>query len=78
MYQVNITHFYEIEYIENDKLMRIEVDLREDIVQIGIICINNWEPPNEKTELSLAEKQKIALNVKTYLEQQRKIKCEIV
>ena len=40
-------YFYMIEYIEDGKVMSVEVDLRESIVQIGIICIDNWNSPNE-------------------------------
>ncbi len=78
MYQVNIKHFYMIEYIEDVKVMNVEVDLREKIVQIGIICINNWNAPNEKVVLSQQEKYNIAHNIKDYLETEKGMQCEII
>lgn len=61
-----------IEYIEDGKVMNVEVDLREPIVQIGIICINNWNFPNENIVLSQHEKYHIARNIKEYLETKKK------
>ncbi len=78
MYQVNIKHFYMIEYIEDGKVMDVEVDLREPIVQIGIICINNWNFPNENIVLSQQKKYNIAQNIKEYLEIKKGMRCEIV
>ncbi len=78
MYQVNIKHFYMVEYIEDGKTMNVEVDLRETIVQIGIICIKHWNAPNENIVLSHQEKCDIAQNIKTYLETKKGIRCEIV
>ena len=78
MYQVNIKHFYMVEYIEDGKTMNVEVDLRESIVQIGIICINHWNSPNDNIVLSHQEKCDIAQNIKTYLETKKGIRCEIV
>ena len=78
MYQVNIKHFYMIEYIEDGRVMNVEVDLREPIVQIGIICINNWNSPNESIVLSKQEKYNIAQNIKEYLETKKGMRCEIV
>lgn len=75
MYQVNIKHFYMIEYSEDGKVMDVEVDLREPIVQIGIICIDHWAPPNEEIVLSQQEKYNIAKNIKEYLEIQKK--CDV-
>lgn len=78
MHQVKIKHFYMVEYIEDGKVMNVEVDLRESIVQIGIICINHWNPPNENIVLGHEEKYNIAKNIKAYLENNKGIKCEIV
>mgnify|MGYP007057629495 CR=1 FL=1 len=78
MYQVNIKHFYMVEYIENGKVMNVEVDLRESIVQIGIICIHNWNPPDENIVLDQQQKYHIAQNIKEYLEIKKGMRCEIV
>lgn len=78
MYQVNIKHFYMIEYIEAGRVMNVEVDLREPIVQIGLICINKWNPPYDVTVLSKQEKYLIAQNIKEYLENQKGMHCDIV
>ena len=67
-----------VEYIEDEKTMNVEVDLRESIVQIGIICIKQWNSPNENIVLSYQDKYDIAKNIKTYLENQKGIRCEIV
>lgn len=78
MYRVNIKHFFMVEYIENEKVMNVEVDLREPIVQIGIICIHSWNSPNENIVLTQQEKYDIAQNIKEYLEIKRGMRCEIV
>lgn len=78
MYKVKITHFYMVEYIEDDKVMNIEVDLREPIVEIGIECINNWASPNDNESLSQLDKHRIAENVKIFLETVKGMRCEII
>ena len=78
MYQVNIKHFYMVEYIENDKIMKVEVDLREEVVQIAILCIRGWDSPNENITISKRHKNKIAKRIKSYLERVKGMECEIV
>ena len=78
MYDVKIIHFYMVEYKKNGKKMNIEIDLREEIIQIGIVCICKWEPPFDNEELDIEERYNIARDIKLYLENKKGMKCEIV
>ena len=67
MYTVTIKHFYQVEYSEDEKIMSVEVDLRESTLQIGIRCITNWNAPFDSEVLDMEKKKTIAENIGTYL-----------
>lgn len=78
MYKIKLSHFGSIEYFENGKSMQIDIDLREQVLEICLLCIQHWNSPFEDIDISQEEKYRIAQNVKNCLEKKTGKKCEII
>ena len=66
-YKVDILHHYSIEYLEDDHLMKIEIDMRDPVPYLDIAEVKAWDPPYEKEQVSPEKKQQIFDNVYDYL-----------
>ena len=66
-YRIELPHIYQIEYIEGEKRMLVEVDLREPVITYGKSLLNGWEEPFENVPISSYERTRIYLNILEYL-----------
>jgi hypothetical protein len=64
---IDIPHFYCLEYIENEKRMYVDIDFREPKIYIGKSLIKKWEPPYESEEITEEMREEIYKNIKKYL-----------
>lgn len=55
-YKIKTPHFYCLEYYENDKIMKLDKDLRDSIIYLNTDLIENWLLPFESVEITLEEK----------------------
>lgn len=66
-FKIEVTHFYCLDYIENDKRLTFPLDFREAYAFIGRSLIKNWERPFQTEEISPSEKDYILSNIKQFL-----------
>ena len=62
-YRIEIPHFYCLEYYENNKVMRLDIDFRDQIIYLSDELVIKWLPPNEDIELSKRDRKRIIRNV---------------
>ena len=70
-YSVSIPHFYCLEYSEEDRKMKIEIDFREKPIYLSTAMIISWENPNQEIVIDEDEKIRILNNIKRYLSEER-------
>lgn len=66
-YQIDVPHFYCLEYYEGDKKMIVEMDFREDYFLLNPQLITHWERPYENIHINMDEKKRILLNIRDFL-----------
>ena len=71
-YQINIPHFYQLEYCENGKKMYLEIDFRENFIELTMDLIERWEPPFEDETITDFDKKRILKNIYKYFIKKRK------
>lgn len=58
-YSISIPHFYCLEYTENNRRLKLDIDFRDPIIYLDIGLIKNWESPYDSEEITGDEKKKI-------------------
>lgn len=56
-----------MEYSEDDKKMIVYIDFRDPIIELSMGYITHWEPPYEKLDISIEDKQRIYHNIYEYI-----------
>lgn len=54
-----MTHFYCLEYYEDDKKLTVELDFREEYFVLKPQLITRWEKPYENIDIGIDEKKRI-------------------
>ncbi|MDD3139997.1 MAG: hypothetical protein PHX08_13610 [Lachnospiraceae bacterium] len=65
--EIDIPHFYCLEYIEGNKKMNVDIDFREFPIYFKKSLIQKWETPYSEEEVSEKKKEEIYQNIKEYL-----------
>lgn len=70
-YEISIPHFYCLEYQEGERLLRLEIDFRDQVVVLDKSLVTGWEAPHAKELISMAEKARVLSNIRDYLVRER-------
>lgn len=62
-YKIEIPHFYCLDYYENGRVMKIDVDFRDKIIFLNIDLIHKWLSPYEDENITLNDKKRILNNI---------------
>lgn len=65
--EIEIPHFYQLEYKEDEKKMIVDIDFRDPIMYLGIDLINHWEHPYDQDFISQEKKLEILRNIREFL-----------
>lgn len=66
--EIDISHFYCLEYREGNKVLNVEIDFRERELIFGKSLIKKWEPPYSEEDITSSHKDKIYATILNYLE----------
>ena len=66
-HQIQIPHFYCLEYMESDKTMTVEIDFRDPVIYLSTPLIVAWNPPHDAETITESSKQRIIANIRDYL-----------
>ena len=69
--EISIPHFYCLEYREGERLLRLEIDFRDQVIVLDESLVTGWEAPHAKEPISRAEKKRILSNIRDYLIRER-------
>lgn len=62
-YEIKIPHFYYLEYCEDNKIMRLDIDFRDPVIYLNTELIKSWLPPFEDVQITLEDKKRILKNI---------------
>lgn len=66
-WDIEIPHFYCMEYYEGNRKMVIEMDFRDPIYRLNPRMIEHWEPPYYDAEITEKDKSRILQNIRQFL-----------
>lgn len=73
-YEIDIPHFYQLEYRENGRVMLVEIDFRDSVIYLEESLITLWQAPYENDAVSPADRSRIIENINRYLVNERGFK----
>lgn len=62
-FRVNVPKFSCVEYTENDHKLLLDIDAREDVVNLYYDLISHWEEPYAQEIIPPEEKEQILTNI---------------
>jgi len=66
-YQIQIPHFYCLEYTDGSKTMTVDIDFRDPVIYLSTSLIVAWNPPHDTETITELSKQRIITNIRNYL-----------
>lgn len=66
-YQIKIPHFYCLEYLEDNKIMTLDIDFRDPIIYLNTSLITKWNQPQQNDPIDNQNKVEIINNIYEYL-----------
>lgn len=79
-YEINIPHFYCLDYYEGRKKMTLDIDFRDSIIYLNKELIDKWDSPYDVEVINTDKKLEIINNIYLYLSETRgftNVKLEI-
>ena len=71
VFEINIPHFYCLEYREGDRLLIVEIDFRDSVIYLDDTLPLIWEGPNAAETIGPRERRRILDNIYDYLMKER-------
>ena len=66
-YKIEIRDSYYLDYFEDDKVMRLDLGIREPVIYLNVWIVAGWLPPKDDIEISIEDKERITINIYNYL-----------
>ncbi|WP_033168129.1 hypothetical protein [Clostridium sp. KNHs205] len=66
-YKIEVPHFYCLEYFDEGKKMKVEMDFRESYFVLSNKIITKWEPPHDNEIIDENKKKEILKNIYEFL-----------
>jgi hypothetical protein len=76
-FKANIPSAFYLEYREADRVMKVDMDFRDETPVVSHRAVRKWEPPFADESISKPKKSEIMANIIFYLSEIRKFKFEV-